>query len=281
MKNILIPTDFSDNAWDALLYAIRLYDNVPSRFYILNTFQIGTSRTTNRMSSKRGTKLFRVLQEESEKGLQKIQNYLNENLLNDNHEYKTLSKTGDLYINLKQIVSQNNIDIIIMGTTGATGAKEIFMGSNAVKVINNIDLCPVLTVPKNYDFNELKNIAFATDLKKKFSALELSSLIELQTIYQCEISILHVKEYDNLDENQLIELAHIKSLFHNESLTHYKEIGLNGNVAKTIIEFSEKHNVDLVCLVNHEKKFLQKLMQEAVVKKVNFRSEIPILTIPM
>lgn len=281
MKNILIPTDFSDNAWDALLYAIRLYDVIPARFYILNTFQIGASRTGSRMASQKGTKLFRVLQEDSEKGLYKIQKYLNDNLINEKHEYKTVFRPGDLLNNLKQIIANENIDIIVMGTTGASGAKEIFLGSNAVKVINNIELCPVLTVPKNYEFIELNKILFATDIKKKYSPFQLTSLTELQIIHQCEVTILHVKEQVHLDENQLLDLLHTRTLFDNEAITRYKEIELNGTVAKTIIHFSEEHNVDLVCLVNHEKKFLQKLMEEAVVKKVSFRSEIPILTIPM
>lgn len=280
MKNVLIPTDFSDNAWDALLYAIRLYDNIPVCFFILNTFQASTSRTSNRMSSHRDTYLHRVLSEESERELKKIKNYLDKNLLNDNHHYKTLSRTGDLTSNLKQIVSKDNIDIIIMGTTGASGAKEIFMGSNAVKVINNIDLCPILTVPKDYEFTDLKKITFATDLKKKYGSIELNSLIDLLAIHQSEITILHVTEEYHLNENQLKNLRNIKSIF-KEGPTSFIEIELQEKVAKSIIGFSEKYKADLVCLVNSEKKFLQKLMEEAVVKKMSFRSEIPILTIPL
>jgi len=281
MKNILIPTDFSDNAWDALIYAIRLYDDISAQFYIFNTFQVGTSRMSNHMSSQRGTKLFRLLQEESEKGLDKIKKHLNENLINDKHKYRTASRTGGLLVRLKQFVAIENIDLIVMGTTGATGAKEIFMGSNAVRIINNLDLCPILAVPKNYEFIELNKIIFATDIKKKYSAFQLTSLIELQTIHQCEVNILHVKEHGNLDENQLMALVHTRTLLEIETVTHYKEIELKGTVTQTIIEFSQNNNVDLVCLVNHEKKFLQKLMEEAVVKKVNLRSEIPILTIPI
>ena len=280
MKNVLIPTDFSDNAWDALLYAIKLYDNIPTRFYILNTYQAGSSRTSNRMSSYRGTHLHRVLEEESVRGLKKIQNHLDKHLLNDNHEYKTISHTGDLLVNLKQTVSKENIDVIIMGTTGATGAKEIFMGSNAVKVINHIDLCPILTVPKDYEFNALENITFATDLKKKFGAIELNSLIDLQAIHESKITILHVTEEDKLSENQVNNLNNIKSLFKDDSV-YYVETELQGKVAKSIIDFSEKQKMDLVCLINSEKKFLQKLMEEAVVKKMSFHSEIPILTMPL
>ncbi|MBJ2172883.1 universal stress protein [Aureibaculum sp. A20] len=280
MKNILIPTDFSDNAWDALLYAIRLYDTVPAHFYILHTYQAGTSRTSNRMSKYRDTHLHRVLKDESEKGLKKIQRYLDENLLNDDHKYQTISQAGDLVFQIKQVVANYNIDIIVMGTTGATGAKEIFMGSNAVSVINHIELCPVLTVPKDYEFTELKNIMFATDLKKKFSSIELDCLLELQTIHDSKINLLYVKEYYGLNENQLYNLIEIKALFKDNPAT-FLETELKDKVAKTIINYCEKNEVDLVCLVNSEKKFLKKLMEENVIKKMSFHSAIPLLIIPI
>ncbi|QCX39380.1 universal stress protein [Aureibaculum algae] len=280
MKNILIPTDFSDNAWDALLYAIRLYDAVPAHFYILHTYQAGTSRTSNRMSKYRDTHLHRVLKDESEKGLKKIQRYLDENLLNDDHKYQTISQAGDLVFQIKQVVTNYNIDIIVMGTTGATGAKEIFMGSNAVSVINHIELCPVLTVPKDYEFTELKNIIFATDLKRRFYSIELFSLIELQTIHESNICLLNVKEGDDLDKTKLHNLKDIKALFKDGTVS-FEQTELDGKVAKSIMNFSKNHNSDLVCLVNSEKKFLKKLIEEAVIKKVSFHSAIPLLVIPI
>ncbi len=152
MKKVLIPTDFSDNAWDALIYAIRLYDDIPCHFYILNTYQVGPSRVSNVKNQVRNTQIFRLLKEESENELEKIDTYLKDNLLNKKHKYETLSISGSLITSIKRIVFNDNIDMIVMGTSGASGAKEIFMGSNTIKAIKNIDLCPIISVPEKYQW---------------------------------------------------------------------------------------------------------------------------------
>lgn len=278
MKNIVIPTDFSDNAWDAIRYAIKLYDDISARFYILNTFKENTS--ISRISNEGNTSNYKLQEEESIKGLTKIQNHLDNYLLNDNHEYKTVSRKGHLLSTLKHMVSTKNIDIIVMGTTGAKGAHEMFIGSNAVKVIKGIDLCPVLIVPKNYILNELKNITLAIDLKKNFGVFELNSLMDLQAIHQSKITILHITETNQLNKNEIQHLNTIKSLFKNDSVSVMKK-KIDGKIANTIIDFSKKHKMDLICLVNSEKKFIQNLLEEPIVKKVNFLSEIPILTLPI
>lgn len=279
MKNILIPTDFSDNAWDALVYAHLLLENVPTRFFILNTYQAGTSRTGNRMASHRESHLHRVLKEESERGLLKIRKKLEKECSEaKNREFEFISQMGDLTVNVRNIIPKEQIDAIIMGTTGATGAKGIFMGSNAVKVINNIIETPVLTVPKGYRFKGLNRIVFATDLKKEFNRDTLLSLIELQEIHKSRITILHVREENDLSKEQEKNLSHIRAMLSGGE-TDYAETELERRVANTIIDFSEDNNMDLVCLVNEEKKFLQKLTEEAVVKRVSFRSETPILTL--
>lgn len=72
MKKGLVPTGFSDNAWNALTYIIRLYDDISCRFYILNT----TSRTINTMHKEKDTHIYRIIKEASEKELKKIETYL-------------------------------------------------------------------------------------------------------------------------------------------------------------------------------------------------------------
>ena len=72
MKNILVPTDFSDNAWDALTYAIRMYDDIPCCFYILNTYEVNPSPVSSTMHQFGARKIYEILKKESEEELQKI-----------------------------------------------------------------------------------------------------------------------------------------------------------------------------------------------------------------
>ena len=65
-------------------------------------------------------------------------------MLNDKHTYKIVSKSGTLVSIVEDIVNKENIDMIVMGTTGASGLKGVFMGSNTVKIIKHIDTTPII-----------------------------------------------------------------------------------------------------------------------------------------
>ena len=280
MKKVLVPTDFSDNAWDALTYAIRLYDDIPCRFYILNTYQVNTSRTTNTMHKKRDTHMYRMLKETSEKELRKIKNYLNNNLLNDKHEYKIISKTGALLTIIKQLISDEKIDMIVMGTSGATGAKEIFMGSNTVKIIKHIDSCPIISVPLKYEYEEPEQLIFATDFKRHFNKTELNCLIELQLIHNFEIKVLHVKKGKMLNSIQQQNKDVLKQCLDNGN-TIFEEITTYTTIADAINNHTEEHTINMVCLLNYEHSFIEKLTHEPIIKKISFHSAIPLLILPV
>ncbi len=280
MKKIIVPTDFSDNAWDALIYAIRLFDDIPCTFYILNTFQVSPSRITNIMHKKRDTHMYRMLKDTSEKALKKIENHLNDNLLNDKHEYKILSKSGALITILKNLISKENIDLIIMGTTGASRIKEVFMGSNAVKVIKHIDLCPVLSVPKSYEYQELEQVVFATDHKRYYNTVELTCLLELQLIHNFMISIIHIKKENSLNTIQKQNIEILKQFFETDTIT-FQEILTNTTVEKAIHKYASKHDANMICLLNYEHSIIEKLTHEPIINRVSFHSAIPLLIIPV
>ncbi len=280
MKKIIVPTDFSDNAWDALTYAIRLFDDIPCTFYILNTYQVSSSRILNTMHKERDTLMHHFLKEESEKELKKIRTYLDKNLLNDKHEYKILSKSGAFISILKNLVSKENIDLIIMGTTGASGIKEVFMGSNAVKVIKHIDLCPVLSVPKRYEYQEIEQVVFATDHKRHYNTVELTCLLELQLMHNFMINVIHIKKENSLNTIQEQNIEMLKQFFETDIIT-FKEIDTNTTVEKAIHKYVSEHDANMICLLNYEHSIIERLTNEPIISRVSFHSEVPLLIIPV
>ena len=278
MKKILIPTDFSDNAWDALIYAIRLYNDIPCYFYILNTYEISSSTVNVAVHSGATKKLYTILREDSEKGLSKIEAYLNEYLLNDKHEYKIISKQGNLVSIAKELVHTKNIDLIVMGTTGASGLKEVLMGSTAMSVIKNIAACPILAVPKDYEFKEPELVTFASDLKRLFGGTELNALMELLLIHNLELQILHVKKEKELSETQNENIANIKQHLGTHNIS-FREIDFDKSISNTINEYVKNNEVNIICLAKYEHTFLERMLHEPVIKKVGFHSKVPLLVI--
>jgi len=280
MKKILIPTDFSDNAWDALIYAIRLYDDIPCRFYILNTYEVVATGVNTTIHSSATKKLYEILKKDSLRGLEKIENYLNEYLLNDRHEYEIISKHGSITSVVKDLIVKNEIDLLVMGTTGASGLKKVFMGSNAIRLIKNISECPIIAVPKAYEFEEPELISFATDLNKLFTAEDLNPLYELLLIHDLNLEILHVHKEPKLSEVQNENIALIKRRLDNDNVS-YKEIELVSSVSKSINEYTKNNSVDLICLASYDHTFIEKLTHEPIIKKVGFQTQVPLLIIPI
>lgn len=280
MKNILVPTDFSDNAWDALTYAIRMYDDIPCCFYILNTFEVNPSPVSSTMHQFGARKIYEILNNESRDELQKLLKHLNENMLNDKHTYKTVSRSGALVPIVQDIVHKENIDMIVMGTTGASGLKEVFMGSNTVKVVKHINTCPIISVPEKYVYEEPTKVVFATDFKNHLGEMELRSLIELQIIHNFKIHFFYVKKNSELSEKQQYNMRLLKNNF-SEDVFVINENQSDTSLSEIITEFAEDQEVNMICLVNHEHSFIEKLTHEPVIKKVSFHSAIPLLILPV
>ena len=93
-----------------------------------------------------------------------------------------MSKPGNLETAVENVVKKNDIDFLIMGTQGATGAKEVFLGSNTVKVLKHIKNIPILTVPTGHNFQNLTQVIFATDYSSAYKKSVLEPILELSKI---------------------------------------------------------------------------------------------------
>ncbi len=146
MKNILVPTDFSDNAYSALYYATRLFKNEPCRFLILNTLDPDPAIISGHGDSQ--------LINESKEKLTEILHSIVRDTEDYDHSFESISTTEKLLETIEKTVKDKGIDLIVMGTKGATGAKGFFIGSTTSNVIQKIKCCPVLAVPDEFNFEE-------------------------------------------------------------------------------------------------------------------------------
>ena len=174
MKRILLPTDFSENSWNAVSYASLLFKDETCIFYLLHTYskiiyesvhlsQEPSERTIENTIKSNGTTKIEHLKKTVEKAYP-----------NPKHQFETVVTFGNLTDTVKDEIKKKKIDLIVMGTKGATSAKEIFVGSNTTKVINTIKSCPVIAVPSAFKYTgKPSEITFATDFNHFYSKEEL------------------------------------------------------------------------------------------------------------
>ncbi|WP_282112005.1 universal stress protein [Maribacter stanieri] len=279
MKKILITTDFSENAWNSIFTAIKLYTEVDCHFYILHAFEPSPLNLMGSKNHQRLSVIYDSLSKNSKKELEEILTYFAINHKNLKHQFSTLSKPGNLEDAVELAVNENDIDILIMGTQGATGAKEVFLGSNTVKVLKKVTNIPILTVPSGYNFQSLKSVFFATDFTVPYKKNGLEPIIELSKIWKSTIEIVHVSVEFILNEHQESNKEVLKERLSGLDYK-FKNLPFEIDVSKSIDKYTENSHSSILSLIRHQHTFWEKVIGEAVVKKVAFHSKIPVLFLP-
>ncbi|UGU14707.1 universal stress protein [Sinomicrobium kalidii] len=268
MKRILIPTDFSANAYKAMEYAIYLFEREPCTFYLLNAQETNTGSDRTERVTDPNVKMMEDLFKE-----------VNIKNTNPEHFYKREVIYDALVNAVGKTVISRNVDYIFMGTKGSTAAREIFMGSNALKVIKNIDFCPVVAVPETYDYDLPDEILFPTDFKSTYEEFGLKPLKEIAGLWGSKIRILHITEEEQFNEVQVKNRKKLGRLLKNFTYTR-EEIVKYNNISKVIARYSENRAIGMVAMINNKHSFPEKLFREPVIRNVVFRIKVPFLVMP-
>jgi nucleotide-binding universal stress UspA family protein len=277
MKKILLPTDFSNNAWNAIVYAVHYFKNEKCLFYILHTYTPTFYRVDYMMGGPVNSAIPDKGVETAQAGLEKTLRDLRKHYPNENHRFKTVSSFNILTDEINEVVGREGMDIIAMGTQGATGAKEIFLGTNTVHVIKKSGI-PVLAIPNGYDFNEINAIVFPTDYSTPYDPKSLSFLAEMSKSQKAKLIVLNVKEDFVLSEKQN---THKKALgVFLEAMDHSFEQVKGESMPNAIHEYVEKHRIGLLAIMNRRHTFLHRLINKSTVDSIGYHSRIPFLVIP-
>lgn len=279
MKNILLLTDFSDNAWNAMFTALKLHESIPCRFFLLNTYEPAFAPVLGEKSKERLGVLYDSLSENSNIELKKIMDYLELNHENPDHCFEMISMAEDIVKGTKKVLSQKEIDLVVMGSKGASGAKEVFMGSNAVKVIKKIRNRPILVVPDEHDFKRLTKIVFPTDFSRTFNKYELKPLREIAEVWNARVLVLQVAQEFRYDKDQEINRELLKKHLHGIPV-EFCEASLESTVEDAIMKFSASFDAEMIALIHYEHTFMEKLTHEPVIKKMGFHTPVPLLVLP-
>ncbi|WP_116769527.1 universal stress protein [Maribacter litoralis] len=279
MKKILITTDFSDNAWNAVFTALKIYAEINCHFYLLHAYEPTPLNLMGSKSQQRLGVIYDSLSKYSAQELNETNTYLKAHHNNPKHQFTTISKPGNLEDSVASVIFKNDIDLLIMGTQGATGAKEIFLGSNTVKVLNQIKNIPIIAVPTGYNFQSLKSILFATDFSDSYKKNLFDPIIELSKIWNASIEVVHVAVDFYLNDHQDAHKEVLKERLSGFDI-EFKNIPFEINTSKSIDLYAKDKESSFLSILRHQHTFWEKVIGEAVVKKIAFHSKIPVLFLP-
>lgn len=277
MKKILLPTDFSDNAYNAIKYALNLFKNEECNFYLLNTYTpiIYTYEHMEMSSAQFG--LIDSVKESSIEDLDILQNRIEKEFKNSKHIFTKISSFNTLLNEIEDLHKGNVFDFIVMGTKGATGTKEILFGSNTVHIIKNAH-CPVLAIPSDFSFETPHDILFPSDYGIDFQLEHVKVILDIAKAYHSRVNILNVSYGYDLTKDQELNRKSLEKYF--KKIAHIFHSVSSQSVEEAITEFQLKARVNLLAMINNKHSFFENLFFKSTINQIGFHLNIPFLVIP-
>tara|TARA_R110002167_G_scaffold356086_2_gene570743 strand:- start:188 stop:1039 length:852 start_codon:yes stop_codon:yes gene_type:complete len=277
-KRILVPTDFSKNALNAIRYAIDLYADQKCDFYFLNAYQVnGYSIDSMMMFPEPGEMAYEAAKKQSEEGFDKLLDILQLHNDNPKHTYHPISTFNSLLYAIKDTIAKNDIDIVVMGTKGMTASVDVIFGTNAIHIMEKVTECPVMAIPENVRFSAPKEIVFPTDYKTSFKRRELNYLLEISKYHKAFIRILHIVKEADLSDTQRGNKKLLESILEGTDHTYHTLTDLK--VQSGISAFVESRESDMIAFVNKKHSFFGSMLSKPLVKEMGYHSKIPVLAL--
>ena len=282
MKTILVPTDFSKNSLHALRFAIELA--------VKNSFNITVIHQTNILDLAPESTFtgFYVPSTIDQIGFMKteLDKFVNRAMNTSSSKINKTSITTEIIpgVGTVEIIletaKKHKADIIILGSTGASGIKRILIGSVAAKVVE-LSKIPVIIIPEKYRNKPLKHIGYASDLTHVSS--EMEKLIPFADMLGASIEIFHIEPTFPTSEaykkfNPESSLIDLRIKYKRENIT-YKLVKtkFDNDFYTGIDKYRRNAKPDLLCIVSHKRNWVKKILDPSKSKGVAYHNEIPVI----
>ena len=273
MKTIIVPTDFSPAATNAMNYAVNMAKAIDAHLLLLHVYQVPVSFTE--------VPVVLVSIDELRKG---AENQLEE--LKRGIEYTTSGKVqvyteikmGDVVDELNELSNNVHPFAVVMGTKGHTGLERALFGSNTLTAIKKLHW-PVICVPPEKEYgNGIKRIGLACDFREVIESTPTNAIKELVKEFNGELHVLNI-DYDNKQFDS--ETPEQSMLLHTmlEELNPQYHFIQHQDVEDGINEFADQNNLDLVIAIPKKHKLLEGLFKKSSTKQLVFESHVPVMCV--
>lgn len=278
MKKILVPCDFSDCSIEAFKFAVDLVAQSQGEVFVLKVIDLPVvyESTFGMPPYVLNQGFMKELDDDAKTNFIKmIEKYGKKFPF---AEFTVIH--GPTTPIIREFIEDKKIDLVVMGTHGATGMKEFFVGSNTEKIVR-FSKVPVFSIKKAVPMTSIKNIVFPTLLELDQSDL-VGKIKVLQNFFKAKLHILVVNTPSNFRTHEEQKLAM------EEYVRHYGFENYTSNIrndtyfeSDSILRFTTEVQADMIAMGTHARKgiahFLNGSTAEDVVNHVN----CPIWTSPI
>lgn len=274
MRKIVIPSDLSSNAFNALRYAVELFKAEECEFYLLHAFAEEVYNDEDALTRETIAEVKASLKEKYERRLQEKVEKIQKHSQNSSHRFHAVASFGYLIDEINELVNKVKADLVVMGTRGKTNNALLTFGSNTLQVIKYVQ-SPVLSIPENYKFQELNNILFPTNFMLPYQTSELKLVAEIGRSFNADVHMLYISKFDLLSLRQKENLRRIQENFDDDKFRYYRVDGEDR--AEVITQQVENLNIDLLVMVNSRYTYLENILYESTIDKISLYPKIPFM----
>lgn len=272
MKRILFPTDFSDTAKNAFLYALKMAETLQAEIILLHTFDVPV------INSGEIPINYKIIYDTLE--VQQMSQFkdhipeLTKIATENNLQHIPLThilKASSLQLAMEDAVKENDIALVVMGTSGTSNWLENFFGTNASDAITSLPV-PVLTVPKDAKYSKIKNIAFTNMYREKdFETLQRVAVIAEK--FGATIKSIYVKQSGSEISDEEISTWQQRC----ELLPVQFFVIPHDDVRETIEDFLRTQHVDLLVMLTSIRGFFAEIFSSSLTQKITTEVDVPVL----
>lgn len=261
---------------NAIDYAVELFKNVPCNFYIINIQKASSFVSDDLMMMSSSATIYQTLIAAARKSIKNIINNVETQNQNNLHSFHSIVDYDNFIDGINQVCEVKAIDLIIMGTKGASGAEKMLFGSNTVHVMQRCNV-NVLAIPNGYSFSGIERVAFTSNYQTIYKDEELLTLVDIIKLYDSELSVLHLSNENYLSDDHDHNTELLDSSFN--SIRH-RFIDVNGkDVFNAIHEYIATNNIKMLVMMHRKHSFIERLFSNHLVETFGFKIDIPFLVI--
>jgi nucleotide-binding universal stress UspA family protein len=271
MKNILVPVDFSEPSAHALEIAAKIAKLQNASITVLHMLGLSEAVLT-----KDESKEYQEAKYYMKLARKRFETFLDKPYLKG-IKVKEIVQNYKIFKELNQVAQEHHVDLIVMGSHGASGFNELFIGSNTEKVVRTSDV-PVLVIKAPTPDFKIENILFACDFEDE-AIMAFKNAKDFARKFSAKLELIYVNvPYDSFISNREIEQRISKFFFkageQEEKVTIYSDY----SVEQGLMNYSEKGKFDILSIPTHGRKRPSHFLLGSIGEDVANHANLPVLT---
>lgn len=276
MRKIIVPTDFSENAFNALKYSAELFKYERSEFYVLHAYADEVYSFDGVITPTLLEEYKQSVKDKSDRKLTEILERIRGIYANPKHTFHAVSAFGLLIDEVNDLAERENADLIITSTRGFTNDRQLTFGSNTLQIIKYVQ-CPVLSIPEDYKFSDPKRILFPTNYLLPYQRRELKLVGGIARSFCSEIHMLYASRISEITLRQEDVKEGILEHLYDVNVQQHREEELEKTEA--IKKWIDELHIDLLVLVNSRHSYLENILYSSTIDKIGLHPKIPFLVL--